>query len=67
MIGNGSLCFVRNFYEADLDPETELGIIIDLVSRHKDYLLYAVLVADNIVERNDLEIELIQDLQRDEH
>lgn len=65
VISNGSLCFVRNFYETDLDPDPVLGIIIDLISQHKDYLLYAVLVDDSIVERNDLEVELIQDLQQD--
>lgn len=63
VIKRGSLCIVRNFYDSDLDPDVELGIIIDLISQHKDFLLYAVLVGENIVERNDLEVELIQILQ----
>jgi len=67
MISGGSLCYVRNYYVLDVEPDPRYGIVLDLLSKNFDNYLYSVLVGDEIVERNDLEIELIQnsDLQLD--
>lgn len=67
VISGGSLCCVRNYYVGDVEPDPHCGIVLDLLSKNFDNYLYSVLVGDEIVERNDLEIELIQnsDLQLD--
>lgn len=56
----GSLCEVRNFYSKDCDEEPEIGIVLCTKKHTAKVFLYDVLIGESIVERNDLEVKIIQ-------